>query len=96
MRILLLSDTHGHLDIINDLAQKHNCDLAIHAGDFGFYDVDSYDNLSQRELKLQIIHSDMPDYQKKEIILASYEQQREFAQMNIPLSDLPASNSRYL
>ncbi len=38
MRFLLLSDTHGKLGIINDLAADFRADAVIHAGDFGFYD----------------------------------------------------------
>ena len=37
-RILLISDTHGNLDIINQLVAQTHADMAIHAGDFGFYD----------------------------------------------------------
>ena len=36
MRLLLISDTHGKLKIINDLAAQVNADAVIHAGDFGF------------------------------------------------------------
>ncbi len=35
MRLLLLSDTHGMLGIINDLAAHVRADAVIHAGDFG-------------------------------------------------------------
>jgi len=35
MRFLLLSDTHGKLGIINDLAADVRADAVIHAGDFG-------------------------------------------------------------
>lgn len=41
-KILLVSDTHGKLDCINQLAEKTKADLVIHAGDFGFYDDSSY------------------------------------------------------
>lgn len=37
-RILLVSDTHGNVDIINEKATQTNADFVIHAGDFGFYD----------------------------------------------------------
>lgn len=57
IKILLISDTHGHLDIINDLAEKEKVDLAIHAGDFGFYDESSYKHISSRELLLLVSHS---------------------------------------
>lgn len=53
-KILLLSDTHGNLDIINELALKLSADCVIHAGDFGFYDENSVYRLSHRELRLLI------------------------------------------
>lgn len=37
-KILLISDTHGNLDIINQMVTQTNADMVIHAGDFGFYD----------------------------------------------------------
>lgn len=57
IKILLISDTHGHLDIINDLVKKTKVDLVIHAGDFGFYNESSYKHISSRELRLLISHS---------------------------------------
>lgn len=56
-KILLLSDTHGNLDVINDLASQTKADIVIHAGDFGFYDEKSVYRLSHRELRLLITHS---------------------------------------
>lgn len=56
-RILLLSDTHGNLDIINQLVAQTNADMVIHAGDFGFYDDQSIHRLNHRELRLLICHS---------------------------------------
>jgi len=35
MRLLLISDTHGMLGIINDLAAHVRANAVIHAGDFG-------------------------------------------------------------
>ena len=32
MRFLLISDTHGKLDIINELAARAKADAVIHAG----------------------------------------------------------------
>ena len=46
MRLLLLSDTHGRLDLINELAEREQVDAVVHAGDFGFYDEKSVDRLS--------------------------------------------------
>lgn len=56
-RILLISDTHGNLDIINQKVVETNADMVIHAGDFGFYDEQSIHRLSPRELRLLIAHS---------------------------------------
>lgn len=44
MRILVLSDTHGHLDLINTLVEKHKADAVVHCGDFG---VESAERLLQ-------------------------------------------------
>ncbi|WP_131781192.1 metallophosphoesterase family protein [Legionella gresilensis] len=56
-RILLISDTHGNLDIINEKVNQTKADIVIHAGDFGFYDEQSIYRLSPRELRLLIAHS---------------------------------------
>ncbi|NGX43074.1 MAG: hypothetical protein K940chlam7_01365 [Chlamydiae bacterium] len=60
-RILLISDTHGKLDVINELVERTNAQMVIHAGDFGFYDTDSVERLSNRELRLLIVHSPAKD-----------------------------------
>lgn len=52
-----MSDTHGSLDIINEKIAKTKADLVIHAGDFGFYDEESLNQLSPRELRLLVSHS---------------------------------------
>ncbi len=66
MRILLLTDTHNELAIINELAFNERIDACIHCGDFGFYDDESPQRLTQRELQLRIRHSDLPrDIRKK-------------------------------
>ena len=56
-RILLISDTHGNLDIINEKVAETMADMVIHAGGFGFYDEQSIYRLSQRELRLLVSHS---------------------------------------
>ncbi len=68
MRFLLISDTHGKLWIINELVAETRADAVIHAGDFGFYDEDSYERLSERELRLHIAHSDLPIEEKERIL----------------------------
>ena len=65
MRFLLISDTHGKLEVVNELADSTQADAVIHAGDFGFYDDESYDRLSERELRLHIVHSDLAPLKKR-------------------------------
>ena len=69
MKILLISDTHGrHLDLISVYGERCRADLCIHAGDFGFYDAESVDGFSQRELSLLIRHSDLDDETKAHLL----------------------------
>src|SRR3990167_1004295 len=56
-RILLVSDTHGKIDTINEKILQTKTDFVIHAGDFGFYDEESLYRLSPRELRLLVSHS---------------------------------------
>lgn len=89
MKLLLVTDTHGHLTGLNDVAKENSADAIIHAGDFGFYDDTSVDRLSDRELKLRIVHSDLQRSEKKELLSRSREDQREALGDHLPLSDLP-------
>ena len=65
MKILLISDTHGrNINLISAYAEEMKADICIHAGDFGFYDNASVEAMSQRELFLQLKHSDMSEDRK--------------------------------
>ena len=89
MKILLVTDTHGQLTCLNDLAREHSADAIIHAGDFGFYEDASIDRLSGRELKLRIVHSALSDSEKKRILGRNPDDQKRFVRERLPLSDLP-------
>ena len=89
MRFLLLSDTHGKLGIINELAAEVGADAVIHAGDFGFYDEGSYERISERELRLHITHSDLEPEPKMEILGLSHEERTAACKDACPLSELP-------
>ena len=89
MRLLLLSDTHGELGIINELATEVRADAVIHAGDFGFYDEGSYERISDRELRLHITHSDLEAEFKKEILGLSHDERIAACRDACPLSELP-------
>ena len=69
MRLLLISDTHGKLGVINEVAERTQADAVIHAGDFGFYADDSYERLSAREFRLLVVHSDLPKEEKERHLL---------------------------
>ena len=71
MRFLLISDTHGRLGVINELADRVRADAVIHAGDFGFFDDGSYERLSDRELHLHVAHSDLPRTERDRILALS-------------------------
>lgn len=88
MRFLLISDTHGKLGIIDELARHVEADAVIHAGDFGFYDTESYERLSERELRLQILHSDLSSIDKDRILALPREERVEVAKKDCPLSEL--------
>ena len=68
MRLLLISDTHGKLDIVNELAAGAQADAVIHAGDFGFHDDGSYERISEREIGLQILHCNQPRDEKARLM----------------------------
>ncbi len=89
MRFLLLSDTHGKLGIISELAADVRADAVIHAGDFGFYDDCSYERLSERELRLQIKHSDLPSTDKERILALPRKERIAASRKDCPLSELP-------
>ncbi|MFA5786282.1 MAG: metallophosphoesterase [Actinomycetota bacterium] len=85
MRFLLISDTHGNLGVIGELAARAQADAVIHAGDFGFFDDGSYERLSDRELRLHVAHSGLQQTEKARIL-------------NLPRNDLidAARNHRLL
>lgn len=89
-RLLLLSDTHGALGQIDELAARVGADAVLHAGDFGFYDDGSVDRLEARELFLRVIHSNLPEAEKKKAKKLSGDKMRSFFRSEMPMSDLAA------
>lgn len=90
MRLLLVSDTHGHLDRIDALATSVGADAVVHAGDFGFYDDASVDRLEARELFLRVVHSDLSPDEKTRVKKLRSDAMRAFIREKLPLSDLGA------
>jgi len=44
--VICITETKGHIKMINEIAKRHNACAVIHAGDFGFHDTESYKRLS--------------------------------------------------
>lgn len=89
-RLLLLSDTHGALAQVDELSARVGAHAVLHAGDFGFYDDESVDRLEARELFLRVIHSHLPDEEKKKAKKLSGDKMRSFIRNELPLSDFGA------
>jgi predicted phosphodiesterase len=90
MRLLLISDTHGKLDVINELATRTRADAVIHAGEFGFYDDSSYERLSERELEFHVRHSELLTIEKEEILALPRVERIQAMKVRCPLSDFPS------
>ena len=90
MRLLSISDTHGKLRIINELASHVQADAVIHVGDFGFYDDGSFERLSAREFRLQIVHSDLSRSDKERLLDLFPDERIVAAGEILPLSEFPA------
>jgi predicted phosphodiesterase len=89
LRLLLMSDTHGRLDLIQELVERTRADAVVHAGDFGIYDRDSVGRLSRRELLLRVVHSGLSKEEKRRVAALSEGELRDYIQEFLPLSDLP-------
>jgi predicted phosphodiesterase len=87
VRLLLISDTHGKLGIINELAAYVCADAVIHAGDFGFFEEGSFERLSDRELRLHVAHSDLPETEKTRILALSRNDMIEAARKQLLLGE---------
>ena len=57
------------LGTVNESAAQVQVDAVIHAGNFGFYDEDSFERLSDRELRLHVVHADLP---RAEVLILIY------------------------
>lgn len=57
MKILLISDTHGKLDVINELAAAAGADCCLHMGDLCLYTAESVRRFSADMLYKQLRHN---------------------------------------
>ncbi|MDF1537951.1 MAG: metallophosphoesterase [Candidatus Thorarchaeota archaeon] len=86
MRILVISDTHGHLQQVNQLIEKHSIDAVIHCGDLGFLSNSRAKGIPDRELALLVHHSHL----KEEVNIwdLDYDDKLRFVLENGLLGDL--------
>ncbi|TXT54359.1 MAG: putative Metallophosphoesterase [Candidatus Thorarchaeota archaeon] len=61
MRIVVITDTHGRLHIVNNLVRELDADVVIHCGDIGLMSHKRVSKISNRELSLHIRHSSLDD-----------------------------------
>ncbi len=89
MRIAAISDTHGNLERINTIARETEADAVLHAGDFGFYDDASAARLSDRELNLHVLHSSLPEDERRDALGLPRQAKEALIRERSPLSELP-------
>ncbi|KAM0746439.1 hypothetical protein T439DRAFT_341042 [Meredithblackwellia eburnea MCA 4105] len=58
-RILCVADVRGAIGTLNDLAAEHRASAIIHTGDFGFYQLSSLPNISDRTLRHLVQYSSL-------------------------------------
>ncbi|GJJ75698.1 hypothetical protein EMPS_08056 [Entomortierella parvispora] len=56
-KVLCVADLRGNLSQLNDLVDQTGAKMIIHCGDFGFYDSDSLNRISDRTLKHLVQYS---------------------------------------
>ncbi|KAK3829318.1 MAG: hypothetical protein J3Q66DRAFT_28056 [Benniella sp.] len=56
-KVLCVADLRGNISQLNELADQTEAKLIIHCGDFGFYEPDSLDRISDRTLKHLVQYS---------------------------------------
>lgn len=50
-KVVCVTETKGHIRMINEIAKRHNARAVIHTGDFGFYDAESFKHMNVKELR---------------------------------------------
>jgi predicted phosphodiesterase len=89
MKLLLVSNTHGDLDIVNRLGKETQVDAVVHAGDLGLSEPASADRLTVKEVVLRILHSHLPREVVKEARKLTPEGLRTLLAARVGLGDFP-------
>ena len=82
MKVIVLTDTHGQIDRINQLAIENNADACIHCGDVGFFDHISIKNMSAAELTKMIRHTSLSQEEKEHLCSLPQTEQSDFVLQN--------------
>lgn len=82
MKVIVLTDTHGQIDRINQLATEYNADVCIHCGDVGFFDHISIKNMSATELTKMIRHTSLSQEEKEHLCSLPQTEQSDFVLQN--------------
>ena len=75
MKLLLLTDTHGKLHLINQWAEETGADACIHCGDWSFFLPESLKDFSARALVNLITHADISEEEKVRLLYLPQHQQ---------------------
>jgi len=70
-RVLCIADIRGKLSALNDLARQENAAAIIHTGDFGFFEANSLDRITDRTLRHVTQYSPLiPQAQRSHLLSA--------------------------
>ena len=75
MKLLLLTDTHGKLHLINQWAEETGADACIHCGDWSFFLPESLADFSVKSLVNLIKHADISEEEKLNLLQLPPDQQ---------------------
>ncbi|CAO1618530.1 unnamed protein product [Parajaminaea phylloscopi] len=70
-RILCVADVRGNIGLLNSLAAEHQASAIIHTGDFGFYNTDSLDRISDKTLRHLVQYSALIPQQLRNKLLGA-------------------------
>ena len=82
MKVMLITDTHGNIDLINRLAAECGADACIHCGDIGLFDRGAVETMPSGELEKFIRHAPLSEEEKVQACSLSRQEQVNFVLEN--------------
>lgn len=86
--VICVTETKGHIKLINELVKRHDARAVIHTGDFGFHDAESYKHLSLKELRNLIQFGPVSGPLRARLLHTDDSELRKACQ-SVSLSELP-------